>query len=145
MNFDHRTRDEEVPEFLSCGHNAHWKIWHSLAKGKPCILCRAERAELQKQELSDLITVKNAQAVELMLQIGELKEAANDLLNGLRIAARDLEKVNKAAAQDALDCLRSNEERARRFSEKRKEEGRSVDVEITSRETGKPRIVRDET
>jgi hypothetical protein len=43
--FDHRTRDEEVPEFLSCGHNAHWKIWHSLAQGKPCLFCRAETAE----------------------------------------------------------------------------------------------------
>lgn len=51
MQFNVRTRDEDVPEFLSCGHNAHWKIWHSLAKGEPCILCRAEKAELQVHEL----------------------------------------------------------------------------------------------
>ena len=46
---DHKTRKEEVPEFLPCGHNAHWEIWHSIAKGEQCILCRAEKAELDMQ------------------------------------------------------------------------------------------------
>lgn len=52
---DFRTRPEDVPEFLSCGHNAHWVVWHSLAKGEPCILCRAEKAELAVKEMLKVI------------------------------------------------------------------------------------------
>lgn len=56
MQFDLRTRDEEVPEFLACGHNAHWKIWHSLAKGQQCILCRAESAEAELRAIRAALT-----------------------------------------------------------------------------------------
>ena len=74
----------------------------------------AYRHEALKKYVEELVS--RAKAAEL--QVEDLKGAANDLLNGLRIAARDLAKVNQAAAQDALDCLKTNEERAKRFSEK---------------------------
>ena len=48
---DHLTRPEEVPEFLSCGHNAHWVIWYSIQRGEPCLSCRAEKAELAVKEM----------------------------------------------------------------------------------------------
>jgi hypothetical protein len=48
---DHLTRPQDVPEFLSCGHNAHWVVWHSIQKGEPCIFCRAEKAELAVKEM----------------------------------------------------------------------------------------------
>jgi len=51
MEYNERTRPEEVPEFLPCGHNAHWEVWHSLAKGECCVFCRAESAELQSNTL----------------------------------------------------------------------------------------------
>lgn len=53
--YDHMTRPEDVPEFLSCGHNAHWVNWHSIQKGEPCIMCRAEKAELAVKEMLKVI------------------------------------------------------------------------------------------
>ena len=76
MIYDARTRDEEVPEFLSCGHNAHWKIWHSLAKGEPCILCRAVMAEREVERL-------NHEVVRLMNMLNVMNMGLGVISKGL--------------------------------------------------------------
>ena len=55
MEYTEKTRPEEVPQFLPCGHNAHWEVWHSLAKGERCVFCRAESAELRLREATELL------------------------------------------------------------------------------------------
>lgn len=72
---DFRTRPEEVPQFLSCGHNAHWVIWHSIAQGEPCILCRAEEVE---RDLVDLIRKERLRLVPLFCS--RCREGKNELI-----------------------------------------------------------------
>jgi hypothetical protein len=110
--FDYRTRDEEVPLFLPCGHNAHWKIWHSLQKGRPCILCRAERAESELRSLrtylghvADEASAEiNSTNPELMIsaQFGARFRLAQEILK--RIDHQDPNE--KSDAEACLDLIR---------------------------------------
>ncbi len=36
-----------VPDWLPCGHNAHWTMHNSIEKGEPCPLCELNRLNLQ--------------------------------------------------------------------------------------------------
>jgi hypothetical protein len=77
MAIDKFTKDEEVPEFLSCGHNAHWQIWHSLAQGEPCILCRAEKAEREVDRL-------NHEVSRLTIQLAAMTMGLEVISKGLK-------------------------------------------------------------
>ena len=39
-----------VPDWLPCGHNAQWNMYHSVERGDPCPLCELKRLNLKVDE-----------------------------------------------------------------------------------------------